>query len=169
MATVKLQTLNYLTNTRAIVILFVERLIGVCNLPFFPFLLYSLFSLFYGFERMANSFCKVAPEVIELTSTPTCVSDIWALGCMIVEMLTGEPPYRKMGPMSALLSISRDDHPPFPDTVSSVLPLPSPTAPLLPPFLFLSVSITYIQNRSSKISYITVLPKTQHRGLQLSC
>ena len=33
-----------------------------------------------------------APEVIELRSVST-KSDIWSLGCTIIELLTGRPPY----------------------------------------------------------------------------
>jgi serine/threonine protein kinase len=35
---------------------------------------------------------SVAPEVIELKGAST-KSDIWSLGCVVVELLTGRPPY----------------------------------------------------------------------------
>jgi serine/threonine protein kinase len=37
----------------------------------------------------------VAPEVIELKGASTA-SDIWSLGCTIIELLTGRPPYAEI-------------------------------------------------------------------------
>lgn len=34
----------------------------------------------------------VAPEIIEMSGA-SFASDIWSLGCTIVELLTGRPPY----------------------------------------------------------------------------
>jgi serine/threonine protein kinase len=38
----------------------------------------------------------MAPEVIELKGAST-KSDIWSLGCTVVELLTGRPPYADVG------------------------------------------------------------------------
>ncbi|KAJ3059209.1 hypothetical protein HK102_010099, partial [Quaeritorhiza haematococci] len=46
----------------------------------------------------------MAPEIIELNGATTA-SDIWSLGCTIVEMLTGKPPYSDLMPMTALFRI----------------------------------------------------------------
>jgi len=46
----------------------------------------------------------MAPEVIELTSV-TPAADIWSVGCLAVELLTGQPPYFDLQPMSALFRI----------------------------------------------------------------
>lgn len=35
----------------------------------------------------------------------TPASDIWSVGCLIVELLTGAPPYYDLQPMSALFRI----------------------------------------------------------------
>jgi serine/threonine protein kinase len=46
----------------------------------------------------------MAPEVIEMTSV-TAASDIWSVGCLAIELLTGSPPYFEHAPMSALFRI----------------------------------------------------------------
>ena len=59
----------------------------------------------------------MAPEVIELTGATTA-SDIWSLGCTVIELLDGKPPYHNLQPMPALFRIVNDDHPPFPQGAS---------------------------------------------------
>ncbi|KAG1047331.1 hypothetical protein G6F43_010216 [Rhizopus delemar] len=55
----------------------------------------------------------MAPEVIKLAGACT-KSDIWSLGCTIVEMLTGKPPYAGMHSFAALYKIVEDTEPPIP-------------------------------------------------------
>ncbi|EMC97528.1 hypothetical protein BAUCODRAFT_69016, partial [Baudoinia panamericana UAMH 10762] len=62
----------------------------------------------------------MAPEVIELAGATTA-SDIWSLGCTVIELLDGKPPYHKFAPMPALFRIVNDDHPPLPDGVSPLV------------------------------------------------
>jgi serine/threonine protein kinase len=59
----------------------------------------------------------VAPEVIELKGAST-KSDIWSLGCTLVELVTGKPPYSDMIAMSAMFRIVEDQCPPLPDSIS---------------------------------------------------
>ena len=40
------------------------------------------------------------------------------MGCTVIELLTGKPPYYNRAPMAALFSIVQDDHPPLPDGIS---------------------------------------------------
>ena len=61
----------------------------------------------------------MAPEVIELYGAKTA-SDIWSLGCTVIELLDGRPPYHKLQPMHALFRIVNDDHPPIPEGASPV-------------------------------------------------
>jgi serine/threonine protein kinase len=61
----------------------------------------------------------MAPEVIELSGASTA-SDIWSLGCTVIELLDGKPPYHKLQPMPALFRIVNDDHPPLPEGASPV-------------------------------------------------
>ncbi|KAK9722997.1 Protein kinase of the Mitotic Exit Network, variant 3 [Basidiobolus ranarum] len=60
----------------------------------------------------------MAPEVIELSGATTA-SDIWSVGCTVVEMLEGDPPYYNLSPMPALFRIVQDEHPPLPEGASS--------------------------------------------------
>ena len=58
----------------------------------------------------------MAPEVIELKGAST-KSDIWSLGCTVIELLTGRPPYADItNSMSGKLFnlISLDDPNGFP-------------------------------------------------------
>ncbi|KAI0012618.1 cell division control protein [Xylariaceae sp. FL0662B] len=60
----------------------------------------------------------MAPEIIELSGA-TPASDIWSLGCTVIELLSGKPPYHHLQAMPALFAIVNDDHPPLPEGVSS--------------------------------------------------
>ncbi|KAJ1980979.1 Protein kinase of the Mitotic Exit Network [Dimargaris cristalligena] len=62
----------------------------------------------------------MAPEIIQLEGACTA-SDIWSLGCTIVELLTGKPPYADMMQMTTLFRIVEDDCPPLPEGISDHL------------------------------------------------
>ncbi|KAJ1974569.1 Protein kinase of the Mitotic Exit Network [Dimargaris xerosporica] len=62
----------------------------------------------------------MAPEIIELKGACTA-SDIWSLGCTIIEFLTGKPPYADLMPMTTLFRIVEDDCPPLPPGISDDL------------------------------------------------
>lgn len=61
----------------------------------------------------------MAPEIIDQTGSTTA-SDIWSLGALVIELLTGKPPYHFLDPMPALFRIVNDDCPPIPETASAV-------------------------------------------------
>lgn len=44
------------------------------------------------------------------------------MGCTVVELLDGKPPYHKLASMQALFRIVNDDHPPLPEGASPVSP-----------------------------------------------
>mmetsp|Transcript_21186 Transcript_21186/g.54625 ORF Transcript_21186/g.54625 Transcript_21186/m.54625 type:complete len:420 (-) Transcript_21186:315-1574(-) len=51
----------------------------------------------------------------------TTASDIWSVGCTVLELLTGVPPYFELTQMSAMYHIVNDEHPPLPDGLSDDL------------------------------------------------
>eukprot|EP01103_Thecamoeba_quadrilineata_P019853 TRINITY_DN8243_c0_g1_i1.p1 TRINITY_DN8243_c0_g1~~TRINITY_DN8243_c0_g1_i1.p1 ORF type:complete len:609 (-),score=117.46 TRINITY_DN8243_c0_g1_i1:29-1855(-) len=59
----------------------------------------------------------MAPEIIE-GSAASIKSDIWSVGCSIIELLSGNPPYWNSGRTVALYRMVEDTHPPFPTTLS---------------------------------------------------
>ncbi|ORX34212.1 kinase-like domain-containing protein, partial [Kockovaella imperatae] len=63
----------------------------------------------------------MAPEVISLNGASP-PSDIWSLGCTIIELLTGRPPYSDIpNSMTVLFRIVEDDFPPLPSDISDNL------------------------------------------------
>ncbi|KAG0229437.1 hypothetical protein BGW42_001592 [Actinomortierella wolfii] len=73
-----------------------------------------------GDVNVAGTPYWMAPEIIELTGATT-TSDIWSVGCTVIELLDGEPPYHDLPPMGALYRIVQDDHPPIPESVSAMV------------------------------------------------
>ncbi|KAL9938366.1 hypothetical protein V8E36_002989 [Tilletia maclaganii] len=62
----------------------------------------------------------MAPEVID-QSGATTASDIWSVGCVVIELLEGKPPYHFLPPMSALFRMVQDDCPPLPERASPIV------------------------------------------------
>eukprot|EP01119_Soliformovum_irregulare_P008680 TRINITY_DN2177_c1_g1_i1.p1 TRINITY_DN2177_c1_g1~~TRINITY_DN2177_c1_g1_i1.p1 ORF type:complete len:1141 (+),score=342.93 TRINITY_DN2177_c1_g1_i1:52-3474(+) len=62
----------------------------------------------------------MAPEVIQMQSASTAC-DVWSMGCTVIELLTGYPPYHNLAQAAALFSIVSDDHPPLPEGISNGL------------------------------------------------
>ncbi|KZV90279.1 hypothetical protein EXIGLDRAFT_837889 [Exidia glandulosa HHB12029] len=62
----------------------------------------------------------MAPEVIEQFGATTA-SDIWSVGCVVIELLDGQPPYHQLKPMPALFRIVQDDCPPIPEGASPIV------------------------------------------------
>ncbi|EFA81536.1 putative protein serine/threonine kinase [Heterostelium album PN500] len=62
----------------------------------------------------------MAPEIIQMQGVSTAC-DVWSLGCTIIELLTGTPPYFGLAPAAALYKIVQEDHPPIPQGISPAL------------------------------------------------
>lgn len=61
----------------------------------------------------------MAPEVIE-QSGATAASDVWSVGCVVVELLEGKPPFGSLTPMQALWRIVQDESMRIPEGASPV-------------------------------------------------
>ncbi|OZJ05659.1 hypothetical protein BZG36_01512 [Bifiguratus adelaidae] len=57
-------------------------------------------------------------KVIELKGAST-KSDIWSLGCTVIELFTGKPPYSNLIAMTTLFRIVEDERPPIPEKCST--------------------------------------------------
>ncbi|ESL05491.1 protein kinase, partial [Trypanosoma rangeli SC58] len=64
-------------------------------------------------EGVVGSVYWMAPETIR-GEQPNENSDIWSLGCLCVELLTGSPPFYDRAPASALYHIAQSDEVPIP-------------------------------------------------------
>jgi len=60
----------------------------------------------------------MAPEIIEMRGNISTSCDIWSVGCTVIELLTGSPPYFDLNKWSALFRIVQDEHPPIPTGIS---------------------------------------------------
>ncbi|XP_047978339.1 MAP3K epsilon protein kinase 1-like [Salvia hispanica] len=59
-------------------------------------------------------------EVIEMSGV-CAASDIWSVGCTVIELLTCVPPYFDLQPMPTLFRIVQDENPPIPDSLSPAI------------------------------------------------
>lgn len=55
----------------------------------------------------------MAPEVIQMNAKESSACDIWSLGCTVVELLMGQPPFFGLHPMAALYQMVQVVSPPI--------------------------------------------------------
>lgn len=60
----------------------------------------------------------MAPEIVDQTGKSTA-SDIWSVGCTVIELLTGFPPNHHLMSHTALYRLLSDDCPPLPSDISA--------------------------------------------------
>ena len=63
-------------------------------------------------ESIVGTPCWMAPEILENTYDYKC--DIWSIGISAIEMAQGEPPYVKLTPYDAFMSIHNNPPPELP-------------------------------------------------------
>ena len=68
-------------------------------------------------QSLQGSVFWMAPEVVK-QEPYTRKADIWSLGCLIVEMLTGEHPFPSLNQMQAIFKIGSSASPTIPDDIS---------------------------------------------------
>lgn len=73
-----------------------------------------------GLNTFVGSPYWIAPEILQLKGA-TSASDIWSLGCTIIQLVDGKAPYQDLQPMAAMFRIGQDEHPPFPVNISTQL------------------------------------------------
>ncbi|KAF9429716.1 hypothetical protein BGZ94_009743 [Podila epigama] len=67
---------------------------------------------------LQGSIFWMAPEMVTSKAYGAKV-DIWSFGCLVLEMFTGQQPWKGYAPHQALFTIgSNNAHPPIPDTIS---------------------------------------------------
>ena len=76
----------------------------------------------------------MAPEVVKQTAY-TRKADIWSVGCLIVEMLTGEHPWAQLSQMQAIFKVRADSGHHSAVPCSWLLFLPKLTPPFIDRFL----------------------------------
>ncbi|KAL6063574.1 Protein kinase of the Mitotic Exit Network [Balamuthia mandrillaris] len=62
----------------------------------------------------------MAPEITEMSGGGK-VSDIWSVGCTVIELLTGKAPFWDLGAIAALFKMVDCPHPPLPEGISPQL------------------------------------------------
>jgi hypothetical protein len=108
----------------------------------------------------------MAPEIISLSGAQY-TSDIWSVGCMVIEMLTGKPPYFEHNAHTAFYKIIMDLHPPLPPGCSPAVEdflllclkkepglRPSASQLLQHPWIVESTRITSERNRTMSPSVV---------------
>ncbi|EJU05610.1 kinase [Dacryopinax primogenitus] len=62
----------------------------------------------------------MAPEVaMQKAGAYNCKADIWSIGCLVLEMLTGQHPWAELDQMQAMWKIGSKDKPTFPTDIST--------------------------------------------------
>jgi cell division control protein CDC15 len=61
----------------------------------------------------------MAPEIITMHGDLSTACDVWSLGCTVIELLTGKPPYSDLLAYPAMFRVVEDEHPPLPHDITT--------------------------------------------------
>ncbi|KAJ1905735.1 ATP binding, partial [Tieghemiomyces parasiticus] len=75
-------------------------------------------SLISNRASLKGSVFWMAPEVVKKTHY-TRKADVWSLGCLVIEMLTGEHPFPNFTEMQAMFKIGSNTSPAIPEDISA--------------------------------------------------
>jgi len=62
----------------------------------------------------------MAPEMADISNPIQTSSDIWSIGCLAIELITGNPPFHYLNPDKALIKMATIDTPPIPASIVQV-------------------------------------------------
>lgn len=127
------------------------------------FLIYLLSILWLNPHARAKLYTSIfsITEVIELQSGGTA-SDIWSVGCTVIELITGYPPYFHLQPVSAMFHIVTSD-------VCSLISKPPPSCfnIFVSIFFFIYVNICSLITRAYLVSLFAMITHHQMFNSQL--
>jgi len=124
-----------------------------------------------GDTEVVGSPYWMAPEVIEQAGASTA-SDVWSVGCVVVELMEGRPPYGDLVPMQALWRIVQNESMRVPDGASPVSYGPVDACPLslaqTQDFSVKSLSMLRTDRQGFSVSLLSERPESSYHRQEVA-